>query len=285
MNIDYSAISREAVSLCENRSEKDFVWSDNLSTVNEQFNASISSNYLTTEEMLNCLHGNRPIEVIIDSRSEDDSGINVSSVEQTSFFTNTTNESRDTHHIINVSEEEKNSIENVAVVSDDKISLEHPQSTNNKDTADISQSPSNCNTSDILEPDPLTINTNLMSDKDDSVNSNTNDASTIPYENSVETVNGVECPLIKNSFLHNATDTPVMLTSHNSANTSSTPLSQQKCVSLHHLSESNEHTEDKRAVIVEMYHLQGDAPSPSYKSPPMTTEQEGEYIDHDYDIV
>ena len=135
--------------------------------------------------MLDYLHGHRPTEELIVSRNEDDSGINMSSVtttEQTSFITDTTNGNM--HCVINVSEssEEEYCNDDVGVQylgdSDDQISqviMEHSQSPDTKIAADDGDVgpplPQNCNHNISLVPDPLPIVNILMNHKVTNVNS------------------------------------------------------------------------------------------------------------------
>lgn len=282
MNIDYSAIGREEASRCENLYEKDFVWTDSLQmpTVNEELFTSISSSCLTNEEMLHYLHGHGPTVELIDSRTEDDSGINMSSViasDHTSFMSSTTD--GNIHCVINISESSEEEYCNDdadehrigdVTDSDDQISqiiTEHCQST-------IATHDDAC-----LAPGPPPIDTNVMNTKDTSVNSSINDVSVatcpIPYKNNEAAimVNAANCPIITDK---DTTDTQT-LTSLSLANSSNVPSSQQKFPS-----HSTEIDERVVRVIVSTTWEGISFPNESHK---ITTLKEGDYVDHNYDVT
>ena len=287
MNMDYSAIGREEASRCENLNEKDFVWTDSLQmpTVNEELFTSISSSCLTNEEMLHYLHGHRPTVDLMDSRTEDDSGINMSSVnisDHTSFMSSTTN--GNIHSVINVSESSEEEYCNDdtdehrlgdEMDSDDQISqviTEH------------CQSPIAAHDDACLAPGPPPFNTNVMNTKDASVNSSINDVSVaicpFPYKNNEAAiiVNVANCPIITDEYPNDTTDTQT-LTSLNLANSSNVPSSQQKCPATHHSTEI-----DGRVVRVSAS-ITWEGISLPNESHKITTLREGDYVDHNYDVT
>ena len=302
MDIDYSAIGREEASRCENLNEKDFVWIDDLQmpTVDEEFFTSISSNCLTNQQMLDYLHGDRPTEESIVSRHEDDRGINMSSVtttEQTSFITDTTNGNM--HCVINVSEssEEEHCNDDVDVQylgdSDDQISqviMDHSQSTDTKIVADDDDDvglplPQNCNHNISLVPDPLPIVNSLMSHKVTNVNSSITDTTCpIPYRNNETAINMnvVNCPILRDATNCYPCDTgdTVTLTFPNLANSSNIHSSQHKHFHVYRTTVCDESV--NAAAIYDQLEVTS---SPFNESHLTTTLKEGEYVDHNYDIA